>query len=267
MARNIKVCSIALDDWKMLECPNQEKDILNLALERIDTASAGKPDLICLPEAFAFSCIPAEKWRQKAELYELLISAIKEKAKKYSVHILCPTITISDDEMYNCAVLIDNEGRTIGQYEKMFPTIEEIDVGIKAGKKAKVFDTSLGRIGVIICFDLNFCELAEQYRKLDAEMLIFCSMFDGGSKLSALASNNNTWLVSSVFNGSNKVIDPIGAIRAESSLHQPILYYDINLDSRIYHIDYNKSRIEKMQTKYGLVVNIHCYFGFDCRQP
>jgi predicted amidohydrolase len=256
MPKKMRICSIGLDDWRYLEPPASKKDLLELALQRIDIAASNKPNIISLPEVFSFYFLPHKQWQHKAIYSESIANALKEKAKKYNTFILCPVITLSDQAMYNTVILIDNQGGILGQYDKVFPTIEEINAGVKPGKNPKVMDISIGKIGITICFDINFPELAAQYYRQNVEVIFFCSMFDGGDLLRCWALNHDFWVVSSVFNGSNKVIDPLGAVRVESSLHQPILFFDINLDSKIFHVDNNKSRIEQMQIKYGNGVKV-----------
>ena len=58
--------------------------------------------------------------------------------------------------VYNAAALLDRRGRVAGVYHKMHLTTGEWERGIVPGDGALVVDTELGRLGVLICFDLHF---------------------------------------------------------------------------------------------------------------
>lgn len=70
------------------------------------------------------------------------------------------------DKIYNCAYVIDC-GQLVGQYHKLhlFSTMQE-DRFLAAGDQALTLDTSAGRLGIAICYDLRFPEL---FRKLALE--------------------------------------------------------------------------------------------------
>ena len=59
--------------------------------------------------------------------------------------------------------------------------------GVLPGEGAKVFETDFGRIGAIICFDLNFQELLEDYKNKGVELLCMLSAFNGGFMVPAAA--------------------------------------------------------------------------------
>ena len=63
----------------------------------------------------------------------------------------------------NSCVILDRNGEIAGIYDKNFPTIGEMEKGIKAGKEAPIIQLDFGKVAVAICFDLNFDELREQY--------------------------------------------------------------------------------------------------------
>ncbi len=76
------------------------------------------------------------------------------------------------DNIYNTASVINNHGEVISRYQKIF-TFLPYESGVTAGEKFVVFDVPQGRIGVAICYDLWFPEVARELTALGAEVLIY----------------------------------------------------------------------------------------------
>jgi len=157
---------------------------------------------------------------------------------------------------YNSAILLDRTGKVVWHYDKMFPTIGEMESGVLPGRGAKVFDTDFGRIGAIICFDLNFGELLDAYKREGVELLCFLSAFRGGLRVPALAFRNQCFIASSVPGENGVIVDPLGRTLAESSQYGRIIFARIELDARVVHIDYNNRRIPDLKKTYGEFVRI-----------
>jgi predicted amidohydrolase len=75
---------------------------------------------------------------------------------------------------------VDRKGKIAGIYDKNFPTIAEMEAGIKASDKIAVIECDFGKIGIAICFDLNFEELLDKYSAADIDIIIYPSMLHGG---------------------------------------------------------------------------------------
>lgn len=134
-----------------------------------DRAELQKTDLVVLPEMFqcpyenAQFPIYAEPeggvtWRLCSEL-----------ARKNKVYLSAGTIPESENgNIYNTAYVFDREGRQIAKYRKMH--LFDIDVKggqyfkesdtLTAGDDIAVFDTEFGKMGICICYDFRFPELA-----------------------------------------------------------------------------------------------------------
>lgn len=67
--------------------------------------------------------------------------------------------------MRNTTFLIDRRGEIVGDYSKMhlYSDMDE-HVPFANGDKTEVYDTELGRLGMMICYDIRFCELALHLR-------------------------------------------------------------------------------------------------------
>jgi len=187
------------------------------------------------------------------DLNGISIKCMSEKALKYKCYITAPIFTARKNKYYNSSVLIDRNGKVCNVYDKYVPTISEIHDGICPGENPSVVDTDIGKLGFLICFDLNFAELREVYKKARVELLIFSSMFTGGIRSQMWAFLNRCYFVSSVHHeDGSMIINPLGKIIGSSSFpYEPVLTRVINLDFKIIHLTPNHSKINALKEEYG----------------
>jgi predicted amidohydrolase len=230
----------------------------------IDTAALDKPDIILLTEGFMHNTARSATEDEKNAKAEPLsgkgpiLSLLGRKAREHKTYIMGSTWRKDPKGKgrYNTAFLVDRTGKVVWHYDKTFPTIGEMESGILPGRGAKAFDTDFGRIGAIICFDLNFDELLDAYKREGVELLCFLSAFRGGLRVPALAFHNQCFIASSVPGENGVIVDPLGRTLAESSQYGHIIFARIELDARVIHIDYNNHRIPDLKKKYGELVRI-----------
>jgi 5-aminopentanamidase len=89
-------------------------------------------------------------------------------AKELHVHIIFGLSERRGKKVYNTALIISPDGKIIGRYSKSHPG-EEI---YEPGNEFPVFDTSLGRIGILICFDRQPPEPARILALKGAQMIL-----------------------------------------------------------------------------------------------
>ncbi len=149
----------------------------------IDEAAKEKPDLIVLPEFcnyFYFAMYRDYKYVQMAEKDDgYTMTRIKDKARQHGAYILA---TIYEEQMpaiyYDTAMLVSPQGRIAGKYRKIHPpgnrSLERIYY--RYGSKFPVFNVCDWKVGVVICYDLNFPEAARCAMLNGAELLVvpFC---------------------------------------------------------------------------------------------
>jgi predicted amidohydrolase len=230
----------------------------------IDAAALDKPDLILLTEGCLqnsrSSASRAEKDARSDPLPQPgpITQFFARKARQYHCYIMACYWRKAPHGpgRYNSAVLFDREGKVQGWYDKMFPTIGEMEDGVLPGRGAAVFDTDFGRVGAMICFDFNFSELLAEYKKQGAELICFLSNYRAGKLIPAAALRNECFIASSVPGENGLIVDPLGRTLAESSHYGRIIFARLNLDSRVVHIDYNADRVRRMKEKYGPLVTI-----------
>ncbi len=253
MARNVRVTTIALGEAKDAGQLHQTlEDILELA-------SVEKPDIVALPETINL-CRQYSNLKSVAEpVPGPTTKFVSDLARKYSMYIWCPVVARLGRKLANAAVLIDRKGGIVGQYHKMFPGIGEIEMGVVPGTETHVFETDFGRIGAAICYDANFREVGDGLAANGAEIVFFLGMFAAGRLLENWALQNNYFIVSSY--GHHSVIrNNVGRLLAETGTRfegvgfgyvPPIASATLNLDTCVFHYDYNQPQIRAIKKKFG----------------
>lgn len=110
------------------------------ALDLVDQAVAKGANLICFPE-----------------LYPLVGSdELKTKAIQHGIYIIAGLADGNPKRWFNTSVIISPKGEIVGRQTKNYPTAGEVDNGVVAGDRFQVFETEVGRFGIVICADFAF---------------------------------------------------------------------------------------------------------------
>lgn len=172
-----------------------------------------------------------------------------EIARKYDVHIICgmaelhPTIP---GTLYNSAVLIDRQGAIVGVHRKAQIPGYEKHYFIPATNN-EVFETELGKIGIGICYDNQFCEYTRSLAVKGAEILVMLwnmPRFSNSPKvlhhLTAIRAFENRFFTVSCnrigedngigFFGHSAISDPLGELIASAEEEECIIYATIDRD-------------------------------------
>jgi predicted amidohydrolase len=256
MARFVGVSSISFSTGTGEDLQKMQK-AMALWENYINTAALDKPDIILLPEIFLQNTGNSASKEESAAKSDYLPEGgeitkfVSRKAKEHKTYIFASYWRKGEKSgKYNSAVLFDRDGQVAGVYDKTFPTIGEIEDGTIPGEGAKIFQTDFGRVGAIICFDLNFHELLADYKSKGVELLCMLSAFRGGFMVPAAAFKNQMFMATSTPGENSVIVDPLGRVLAESSAYGRVIFAKINLDSKIVHIDYNQQRVADMKKKY-----------------
>ncbi len=120
----------------------------------------------------------------KEELWDLvdvvpgrITEGIQLAAKAFDVHVVWPSYRRGPERgvVYNSSILIGPDGEIIGIYDKTHPfPLERLDCGgwVTLGNRADVFETELGAVGMMICYDGDFPELSRLLAVKGAEIIV-----------------------------------------------------------------------------------------------
>jgi beta-ureidopropionase len=193
---------------------------VNEVLNVLELMVPYQPDIISLPETFAFSSL--EKEYKAAGAPADLFLPVKNFAKAHRCYLICPTYTTKEGSIYNTALLIDRNGQEIGMYLKIHPAENELQSGIRPGPMdPPVFDTDFGRIGIQICYDLKWTDGWTRLKQKGAEIIFWPSAYAGGRELCSKAWQNQVFMVSSSRKNTARICDISGEVLAQTGFWQP----------------------------------------------
>ncbi|MFC1714843.1 carbon-nitrogen hydrolase family protein [Candidatus Poribacteria bacterium] len=241
------------------------QDNINKAGRLIDQAALDKPDIICLPETFPSYNVSRSAASEVAEpVPGPTTEMVMMKAKRYETNIICPVLEKRGDVIYNSAAVIDRKGQIVGTYCKLHPVTTSFDFtqfegGVTPGKQPKVFDLDIGRIGILICFDIQWPKEWTTLGEMRAEIVFWPSAYDGGFPLQISAWSNHYYVVSSVRTSYSRVIDITGEILMQTGPRSGVTGMQIDLEKKYFHSDFNASQIPAIKERYGRDVTIRMY--------
>jgi len=137
---------------------NLEKAI-NLIYEAISKGA----DIAILPELFItgydLDTIGKNLYKLAETKNGKTVKQLANIARKESIHIIAPVPEIRNSVLYNSAIMIDNNGTILGSYAKTHLWLKEKEY-FTPGNEFPVFKTEHGNIGIMICYDAGFPEVA-----------------------------------------------------------------------------------------------------------
>ncbi|MHC4399528.1 MAG: carbon-nitrogen hydrolase family protein [Planctomycetota bacterium] len=120
-------------------------------------------------------------------------------AKKHKLYLVTTVHERVDHLIYNTAVLVSPEGELVGKYRKVCLARDEYRGGVAPGREFPVFDTPIGRIGMMICFDVHMPEVARGLAANGAEIIAMPIMGGHPALGRARAIENQVYLVTSTY--------------------------------------------------------------------
>ncbi len=169
---------LGLVQWQMRPADSLEALIGQLEYF-VDAISEYEADFLLFPELFNGPLMvkfnkmaEAQAIRALAEYTEPLRQKFVEFAISYNVNIISGSMPmIEDGKLYNVSFLCRRNG-TWESYRKIHITpSEEFYWGMSGGDQLKIFDTDCGRIGILICYDVEFPELSRLYADQGVQIL------------------------------------------------------------------------------------------------
>lgn len=197
-----------------------------------DRAVPAMTDLILLPEGMTV----AGTGKQYADVAESVpgptTRALGELARRKHSYIVAGIYEREASAIYNTAVLIDREGRLIGKYRKVYLPREEIEGGLTPGNDYPVFRTDFGKVGMMICWDVEYADPARALALKGAEIILLPAWDGNAALIKARAVENHLFLVSSTYAKSSQILDPNGDELASASQDGTVAIAKVDLNRR-----------------------------------
>ncbi|CCX41900.1 nitrilase/cyanide hydratase and apolipoprotein N-acyltransferase [Clostridium sp. CAG:1024] len=205
---------------KRRNCERMIQEIGRIKKCRPDTALIVFPECAVTgyecPEAYPSL---AERWPDGKS-----IKMLAQAAQQYRVHLIFGFVEKDGEFVYNSAAFIDDEGKPIARYRKTHLVEGMETVSFVAGTEFPVYETKIGRIGIMICWDAAFPEAARLLALHGAELIVVPEAVECGIEhpwqlaLAARAFDNGVYVLSCNHAGKDRELEYFGM----SSLFSPM---------------------------------------------
>ena len=154
--------------WQMRPVDSLE-DLLQQMEFFVDTVSSYAADFVVFPEFFNAPLMALAKdvdaasdaVRQLAEYTVPVREKMQELAISYNINIIAGSMPVYEDhKLYNVSFLLHRDGNIDSQYKLHITPDEQSYWGLQGGNDVRVFETDAGRVGVLVCYDVEFPELS-----------------------------------------------------------------------------------------------------------
>lgn len=172
------VVRIGIVQWQMRTLTSLE-DLLQQIEFYVDTVSSYKADIIMFPEFFNAPLMalsndpsPSAAIRSLADHTDEVREKLIHMALSYNINIIAGSMPeYNNKQLHNVSYLCRRDGTYDKQY-KLHVTPDEAGYwGLRGGNKLSIFDTDIGKIGILICYDVEFPELARMLSDMDMKIL------------------------------------------------------------------------------------------------
>lgn len=225
------------------------KKILNYISDAADRGAS----LCAFPEFMMFYTTSKQSSKELASMAETIdgnfVKEIAAAAKRHSIQIVGTIYEKSKkkDRVYDTSFILSKTGKLLGAYRKIhlydalgFKESAKLQPGLKISAPVK---TSIGRVGMLICYDLRFPEISRSLASSGSEVLVAPSAWVQGKMKEehwitinkTRAIENGCYMVApdqvgNIYCGRSLVVDPYGKILLDMKKKHGIGMADISLD-------------------------------------
>jgi predicted amidohydrolase len=231
---------------------------LEKAKKSIAKAKGLGADFVVLPELYMALAIPSSGVLP-VDVAESLdgpfVTGLAEAARENDIYVVCGIFESKADDnqrAYNTTVFIDRAGQILQSYRKTHLydafNFKESDTIVPGDNQYKVVETEFGKIGLMVCYEIRFPEIARQLALQEADMLFIPAGWVAGAMkedhwetlLRARAIENTVFVCASnqagnIFSGRSMIVDPMGVITASGGEEEVLIISEIDLQ-RIHRV-------------------------------
>jgi len=174
MTRPLTVCAVQLES---LEGRSLEEAIVTVN-EAVGAAAAAGAGLVVLPEIWTPGYFAFDSYGASARDSGRIREALSSLARLHGIHLHGGSfVEEHDGNLHNTSVLLNSQGDVVGEYRKihLFGYGSREPEVLTPGETPTVVDTELGRIGMVVCYDLRYPELFRHMVDAGAQMVLVAS--------------------------------------------------------------------------------------------
>lgn len=253
--------------------PGLEKRVadLNAILDRMGAEAKSKYgrglDIAVLPEVAVTGENGGDPARHSFPLEGPLKNAFAAKARHLNAYLVIPTYLREGKNFTNAAILFARNGEVAGIYRKLHPAVQtgsdSMEGGITPGKDTPVFNCDFGKLGIQICFDIEFDYGWEQLAKRGADLVVWPTQSPQTVRPALRARHGAYYVVSSTWRNNASIFEPTGKIIAQIKPPARVLVQEIDLSYAILPWSSKLKNGAALSAKYGNKVGFRYYEDED----
>ena len=162
-------------------------------------AARQRADLVVLGETVPYVNVKKKPHETAEAIPGPTTDYFGELAATHKLHIALSLYEREGHLVYNTAVLVGPDGHLIGKYRKTCLPHSEAESGVAPGSDYPVFETKLGKVGLMVCYDGFFPEVARELTNRGAEVIAWPVWGCNPQLAKARACENHVYVVSSTY--------------------------------------------------------------------
>jgi predicted amidohydrolase len=191
--------------------------------------------IVCLPENAVIHATGLSYQEAAEPIPGPTTDVLGRVAAERGTWIVGQVIERQQHRLYNSAVLLDRGGRVAAVYHKLHPTTGELECGVVPGDGPVVVETDVGRVGLLVCYDLHFPESSRATALAGAEVIFGPTVGDRSDErrdavTRAHALTNGAFVVTSLVSHPSDIVDPEGRLLATAREPNSVATARVNLD-------------------------------------
>ncbi|HRJ26469.1 MAG TPA: carbon-nitrogen hydrolase family protein [Fimbriimonadaceae bacterium] len=216
------------------------------AIEQIEMLARSGVELVALPEAFltGYCARDAQEARRiSIPRDHAAIQALQMASDRLGVTIIVGFAEDCGSHLANSAAICI-PGQPTEVFQKIHLPELGLDKHVEGGQEFRVFETPIGRVGVLICFDLRPPEASRMLTLMGADLIVLPTNWPEGAEVSAdhiciaRAAENKVFFLTCNrvgeengfhFIGRSKIIGPKGHVLAAAEADETVLVADVDL--------------------------------------
>lgn len=210
-------------------------------------------DILVFPETFMVDC-PSTSTTKLADVAESMngpfVNEMKAIASGRNIYLLFGMYEKKEGEnkrAYNSIVLLNRQGEIVHKYRKthLYDAFvhKESNRVIPGTEEFPVVETDIGKIGLMICYELRFPEISRKLVLEGADIIIVPTAWVAGDMkdehwstlLKARAIENTTYVaganqIGNIYSGTSMIYDPMGVRIASAGEEEALIIAEIDIE-------------------------------------
>jgi len=228
-------------------------------------------DLAILPEVAVTGEIAGGAVESSVPFEGRVREAFARKAREQHCYIVVPMYLLEDEGKKICsnvAILVGRQGEVVGIYRKLHLAVpvgsDSMERGMTPGKEVPVFGCDFGKLGMQICFDMEYDYGWEELARKGAELVAWPTQSPQTAEPAFRAKQNRFYIVSSTWRNNASIFEPTGRITSQVKPPEQVLVQEIDLSYALLPWSGKLRNGEALREKYGERVGFRYYEAEDC---